>query len=425
MGSVEMRVYHRGIRTPVTPLPWEEALPAVLALARPKGVETTPLVHAPGRVLASDVRADRPFPPFPRAAMDGYAFRWTGEGGRGPFPVAATLAAGTLLSEEVPAGSCARVYTGAALPPFLDTVVPLEETEASGEGAVLLAAAVKRGQHVAARGEDALEGDLLVPAGTLIFPRHVALLAAAGVPLVPVFRRPSAAVAATGGELVEPGEEASGPFIRNSNGPMVLSALAASGFPDTTYLGILRDDREALREGLAEGLRRDLLVVTGGVSASDADLVPPALRDLGVRPVVHRVAIQPGKPLYAGVSPEGCVVLGLPGNPVAAMLHLGMVVLPFLRKASGARECLPRPIHLPLAADARNRGGRKKFVPARLETDGGITRVAEIPSHGSGDLVSASRADGVFEIPAGVASLPAGTTVPFHPCWGELLGGAP
>ena len=408
----------------MTPVSWEEALPSVLALARPKRGDEVPLLEAHGRVLAVDVRADRPFPPFPRAAMDGYALRWTEGCGRTPLPVAATLPAGAVLPGEIPAGSCVRVFTGAALPPFLDTVVPFEETADGGES-VLFTSPVARGQHVAAAGEDAREGALLVAAGTLLFPRHVALLAAAGMARVPVFGRPSTAVAATGGELVEPGEEAAGPFIRNSNGPMVLSALAAAGFSGTTCLGILPDDRELLREGLAAGLRSDLLVVTGGVSTSDADLVPGVLRDLGVRPVVHRVAIQPGKPLYAGVAPGGSVVLGLPGNPVAAMLHLGMVVLPFLRKASGARECLPRPILLPLASEARNRGGRKKFVPARLETDGGVTRVVEIPSHGSGDLVSASRADGVFEIGAAVPSLPAGSVVPFHPCWGELLAPEP
>jgi molybdopterin molybdotransferase len=356
--------------------------------------------------------------------MDGYALRWTGEAPAAPLRVAATLAAGEVLPREIAAGSCVKVFTGAALPPFLDTVVPLEEASES-EGAVRFTRPVTRGQHVAPEGEDARAGDLLVAAGTLLFPRHVALLAAAGTAQVPVHARPSVAVAVTGGELVEPGEAAEGPFIRNSNGPMVLSALGAAGFPEARYLGILPDRRETLAERLAEGLDRDLLVVTGGVSVSDADLVPPVLASLGVRPVVHRVAIQPGKPLYAGVSPGGAVVLGLPGNPVAAMLHLAMVVLPFLRKASGAREYLPRPILLPLAAEARNRGGRRKFVPARLETRDGVTRIVEIASHGSGDLVSASRADGVFEISPGTPSVPAGTVVPFHPCWGELLSGEP
>jgi molybdopterin molybdotransferase len=137
--------------------------------------------------------------------------------------------------------------------------------------------------------------------------------------------------------------------------------------------------------------------------------------------VLHKISVKPGKPIYVGRTPEGCVVLGLPGNPVAVIVHFSMLVRPLLLKATGARECLPRPIWLPLAGDAKNKGERKKFALGRVESVGGNSRIVEIPSHGSGDFVSTSQADGVFEIPLGVRHLAAGSLVRFYPVCGDLL----
>jgi molybdopterin molybdotransferase len=229
------------------------------------------------------------------------------------------------------------------------------------------------------------------------------------------------AVLATGGELKEPWESATGAFIRNSNAHFLLSALKVSGFSNMTYLGVTPDTPEYIQSKIREGLSSDFLILTGGVSAGEIDIVPECLQACGVEKVLHKISVKPGKPIYVGRSQEGCIILGLPGNPVAVIVHFYMLVRPLLLKATGAKEYLPRPIWLPLAGDARNKGEQKKFAPGRVESVEGGSRVVEIPSHGSGDFVSASQADGVFEIPMGVRHLPAGALVRFYPIWGELL----
>lgn len=400
---------------------FEEAIASVLGLVREPEERTVRLPDAAGEVLSRDVVADRNIPPFDRAAMDGYAVRWSGREADLSYRVVGTVNPGDAWRGEAGASDCVKIMTGAKIPAPFDTVIQLEMAEETGDGGVRFLAAASRGQNLAREGEDAGKGDTLVPRGTLLQPRHIAALAAVGQWEVPVTARPAVAVLATGGELREPWESASGAFIRNSNAHFLLSALKAGGFPNATYLGVAPDTPEAVQSKIREGLSSDFLVLTGGVSAGEIDIVPDALAACGVEKVLHKIAVKPGKPIYVGRSPAGCVVIGLPGNPVAVIVHYAMLVRPLLLKAMGAREHLPRPVWLPLAAEAKNKGGRKKFAPGRIESDEGSSRVVEILSHGSGDFVSASRADGVFEIPAGVAQLPAGATVRFYPVWGELL----
>lgn len=307
------------------------------------------------------------------------------------------------------------------LPEPFDTVIQVELAGTAREGLIRFKAPAEFRQNLAPEGEDAKKGDPLVPRGTLLQPRRVSTLAAVGVWDVPVTVRPTVAVLATGGELKEPWESAAGAFIRNSNAHFLLSALKAGGFPEAAYLGIVPDAPEAIRTKIREGLSSNFLILTGGVSAGEIDIVPECLSACGVEKVLHKISVKPGKPIYVGGSREGCVVIGLPGNPVAVIVHHSMLVRPLLLKAAGAKECLPRPVWLPLAGDAANKGGQKKFAPGRIESIDGTSRVVEIASHGSGDFVSASRGDGVFEIPFGVRNLPAGEMVRFYPVWGEML----
>jgi molybdopterin molybdotransferase len=400
---------------------FEEAIASVLGLAREPGERIVRLPDAAGEVLSRDVVADRDIPPFDRVAMDGYAVRWSGKEADRPYRVIATVNPGDSWSGRAAETDCVKIMTGAKVPEPFDAVVPVELAEPMGDDGVRFRAAASLRQNIAAEGEDARKGDVLVPRGTVLRPRHIATLAAVGRWEVPVTARPAVAVLATGGELKEPWEHATGAFIRNSNAHFLLSALRASGFPGAAYLGIAPDTSDAIRSKVLEGLSSDLLVITGGVSAGEIDIVPGVLAACGVEKVVHKISVKPGKPIYAGRAREGCIVIGLPGNPVAVMVHFAMLIRPLLLKASGATEHLPRPIWLPLALDATNMGERKKFCPARLESAGGESRVVEIPSHGSGDFVSASRADGVFEIPFGVRDLPAGAKVRFYPVLGEPL----
>lgn len=394
---------------------------AVALVRRPRNTRTVPLPECAGEVLATDIAADRNIPPFPRAAMDGFAVVWTGKEDRSPYRVIGTVTPGTRWTGNYEDGDCIKIMTGAAVPPPFDAVIQVERSQAGPEGFVRFTETARPGQNIAPEGDDARKGRLLIPAGTVLFPRHVATLAAVGRWEIPVFDRPSVTVLPTGSELKEPWESAEGPMIRNCNAHFVRAALARLGARDVHYGGIVTDDPPRIRERIREGLADDFLILSGGVSEGEVDVVPQCLAECGVEKILHKVAVKPGKPLYVGRGPSGTVVIGLPGNPLAVMVHMAMLVKPLFLKASGAREYLPKPIHLPLAGEARNRSAGKKFTPARVVSKGGKSVVAEIPSNGSGDFLSALHAEGVFEIPAGVSRLRPGDLVGFHPAWGDLI----
>ncbi|MGB3097468.1 MAG: molybdopterin molybdotransferase MoeA [Candidatus Deferrimicrobiaceae bacterium] len=400
---------------------YEQALSSVLPVVRTQGVHEVPLPDVVGEILARDVIADRNIPPFPRAAMDGFAVVWTGKETEKPYRVAGTVNPGTVWSGDAADGDCVKIMTGAMVPAPFDSVIQVEHSEIDPGGSVRFHTAAKRGKNIAREGEDVLKGTVLLPSGTFLSVHHVATLASVGQWEVPVYQRPSVAILATGSELVEPWEGASGPMIRNSNAHFLLAALKELGFRDVRYLGIIPDDRETMMAKIREGLTSEFLFISGGVSVGDVDIVPDCLAACGVRKILHKIAVKPGKPIFAGESPGGGIVVGLPGNPVAVLVHFPMFIRPLLLRASGATEYLPKPILLPLAEDATNKSGGKKFALGRLEKKAGETRVVEIPSHGSGDFVSASRAEGVFEIPMGTSHLSAGETVRFYPIWGNFL----
>lgn len=405
----------------VMPITYEQALASVLPAVRTRGVEEVPLPDVAGEILALDVVADRNLPPFPRTAMDGFAVCWAGKETERTYRVIGTVNPGEEWGGDPAETDCLRIMTGAKVPAPFDTVIQIEHADAEEGGSVRFRNPVVRGQNIAPEGEDIRRGQVLLSAGTCLSAHHVSTLAAAGQWKVPVYKRPSVALLATGNELVEPWEDASGPMIRNGNAHFLLAALNHTGYRKVRYLGIVPDDREAMIAKIREGLGSDFLLVSGGVSVGDVDIVPECLAACGVRKILHKVAVKPGKPLFVGESPGGGIAVGLPGNPVAVLIHFSMYIRPLLLKASGAKEVFPKPILLPLAEDAENKSGGKKFAIGRLTRKGGRTLVAEIPSHGSGDFVSACQAEGVFEIPLGTSRLPAGEIVRFHPIWGGFL----
>jgi len=400
---------------------YEEALASMLSSVRNRGVREVSLPDAVGEVLAQDVLADRNIPPFPRSAMDGFAIVWTGGETERAYRIAGTVNPGDEWSADVTGADCIKIMTGAKVPAPFDTVIQVEHAHMENAGFVRFRNSVRRGQNIACEGEDVQKGSVLIPSRTCLLAHHVTILASVGQWTIPVFKRPSIAILATGGELVEPWEEASGAMIRNGNAHFLLAALKEFGYREVQYLGVVPDERETMMAKICEGLARDFFLVSGGVSMGDVDIVPDCLEACGVRKILHRIAVKPGKPIFAGESSSGCIVIGLPGNPVAVMVHFSMFIRPLLLKASGATDVFPKPILLPLAEEAVNKSGRKKFAIGRLERKEGNSRVVEIPSHGSGDFVSTSRAEGVFEIPLGAPRLPAGEIVRFYPIWGNFL----
>ncbi|TBR26423.1 molybdopterin molybdenumtransferase MoeA, partial [bacterium] len=320
--------------------PFEEALAAVTAAARPLGAEDVLVARALGRVLAEDLSAREDLPSFDNSAMDGYAVRerdLTGASKTAPksLRVLDTVRAGASPAQSVEPGTAVPIMTGAPLPPGADAIV-MRECAQRVNGTVSVLVAPMPGEHVRRAGEDVRRGDPLLAAGTTLRAYEVALLCAQGFGTVRAVRRPRAAVLPTGDEL--------GGALRDSNGP-ALAALLGRWGADARALPPARDEAAALGDALAAALEgTDLLVVTGGVSAGDFDLTRPALEALGVQVVFHKVAMKPGKPLLFGTLGR-TLVFGLPGNPVAALLCAEEFVRPALEGLQG-REGVPPSYHL-------------------------------------------------------------------------------
>ncbi len=380
---------------PPPPLPLAEAL-ALLDSRVPAPVrERVPLDRAAGAVLAEAAVLDLDMPPFDRAMMDGYAI--VAADSPGVVEVVGEIAAGHPIDVRVSRGRGARIMTGAPLPPGADAILQVEKTEAAGAGVRLLEAA-KPGQNVAPRGSDSRKGAVVLEAGTRIGPAQLSVLAAAGVADVPVYRRPLVAMMATGDELVPPSATPGPGQIRNSNGYGVPAQVRALGL-DCEVLGPVPDRMEDLVPSIRRGLARDVLILSGGVSAGDRDLVVPALEAEGVTQVLHQVRIRPGKPLYVGLKGR-TAVFGLPGNPVSSFVTFEILVRPFLGRMMGwAGAALPR-ARARLAAALKSGGDRTTFRPARRAADG---TVAPLAWAGSGDLFALAKADSLIVQPEGAA----------------------
>jgi len=338
-------------------IPFDDALEIVLREARPLPAEEVALAEVTGRVLAEDVAADRDLPPFDRAAMDGYAVR-AEDVAAAPvaLEVVGEVRAGEWPEVVVGPGQAVRIMTGAPVPSGADAVQQVERTRPLDEFRVTVEAAVGAGTNVAPRGAEARAGETLLSAGRVIDPPSVAVLASAGQDRVRVARRPVVAVLVTGDELVDVASRPGPGQIRNSNGPAVAAQARLAG-ADVRLLGVAPDRQEAIAEALRAGLDADVLVVSGGVSAGDYDLVEPALLDLGAMFLFTKVAIKPGAPLVFGRLGRA-LVFGLTGNPVSAQATFDLFVRPALLKMQGARV-LSRPrVHVELLGAIRNRSGR-------------------------------------------------------------------
>ena len=380
---------------------FEEALTRVTDAAAPLGAETVPLASAAGRVLAETLVADLDLPPFATTAMDGWAVKAaTVASAPARFRVAGTLGAGSPAG-ALPDGFALKVMTGAPLPEGSDAVVPVEEAREEGDGTVSLLAVPKPGAHVRRRGEVITAGDTFLPPGRRLSPADLVLAAAAGREALRVVRRTRAGVIVTGDEVVPSGTRPGPAQIRNTNGPLLFSALSRFG-ADAVDLGTVSDDRRALRATLGSALaaRLDLLLTTGGVSAGDFDLVPEVLEELGAVPSFHKVAIKPGKPVYFAVVGE-TLVFGLPGNPVSAAVVFDLLVRPALRKSAGLSPAFPPTVEATLLGPAANGGPRLFFQPARLTREGTNLLAAPIPTKGSHDVVAHAMAGGLLVLPSG------------------------
>lgn len=383
----------------------EEAQARVLALAAALPAEEVALRAAAGRWLAAPVAAMRDQPPFAASAMDGYALAGDPAAGDG-FDVIGEAAAGRAFAGRIGPGEAVRIFTGAPVPEGATRVVIQEDVARAGDR-ITLASGADAGRHIRAQGAD-------FPAGATLAPRRLraadlALLAAMNIARVPVVRRPVVALIATGDELVMPGD-APGPDQIIASNAFALEAMAAAEGAEVRLLPIARDSEAALRTvfALAEGA--DVIVTIGGASVGDHDLVGKVARDLGLDPAFWKIAMRPGKPLMAGRM-GGAAMLGLPGNPVSAIVCGHLFLLPLIRALQGDPSPLPRMETARLGSDLPANGPRAHYMRARLS--GGT--VTPFDAQDSALLTILTEADALLLRPVADGPRRAGETVPILP----------
>jgi len=371
-----------------------------------------PLQEALGLTLAERILADRDFPPTDRSAMDGFAVR----AADCPEPGSSLVVTGEVRAGQeagatfVQAGEAVRIFTGGVIPRGADAVVMVELTEEDlNAGTVLVKARPEVGQHVRRRGEDLRAGETVIEPGTVVRAAEMAALAAVGRTRVTVIRPPRVAVMSTGDEVVEADAAPAPHQVRNSNAAMLLAQLQSMGV-DARYLGIARDDRAVLDAMIADGLTGDVLVLTGGVSVGEYDLVGAALIRAGCGVLFHNVAMRPGKPIVTAKR-GGCLVLGLPGNPVSAFTGFHVFVAPALRRLMGHPEPVTAPLRAMLVAPLRRRPGRLTYHLAHLRWHEGKPLVVPVTSASSGDVLSLVRANAFVVAPGDAQPIPAGAEV--------------
>lgn len=398
-----------------------EARRLVIQHSRCKSAARLPVADSLGLVLAEEVTSDIDSPPFDKAMVDGYAVRSADLiDGRGELEVVEEIMAGAIAQKRGGPGQSWRIMTGAPIPPGADAVVMHEHTQFLGPaigseprassagpafgrlGRVRIEEERFRPQlNIMRQGTAMRRGDVLLSAGHRIRPIEIGLLAEVGRTVISVIDRPSVAVLSTGNELIPPDRTPAAGQIRNSNGPMLAAATRAAG-ARPVELGICRDDPDALRAAIAEGLRSDVLIISGGVSAGALDLVPGLLKEVGVEEIFHHVQLRPGKPLWFGVRAPTTLVFGLPGNPVSGLVCFELFVRPALARLAGleVREELAT-ISARLESAFATRGDRPTFQPSVVTATRDGATVAPLAWSGSADLRTLARANALAVFPSG------------------------
>lgn len=402
---MERRAVHK--RRPV--LSVEEAQRHILDTVDVLEPEQTPILEAIDRVLAESIVADRDIPPLTNSAMDGYAVR--GEDvAQAPthLEVVGEVAAGHLGQARVEPGLAMRIMTGAPLPEGADTVVRFEDTRL--EDGVVVLENYPTGKNVRAAGEDVKAGQEVLSPGRILRPQAIGMLAAVGRTTISVYRRPRVAILATGDEVVPPDQEPGPAQIRDANSYTVAAqVLRYGGVP--LLLDIARDQEELVRQGLRTAVEQeaDFIITSGGVSVGDFDLVKEVMAAEGE---MHfwSINMKPGRPLAFGVV-GGVPLLGLPGNPVSAMISTKLFAQPALLKMQGHSKWeFPR-MRVRLVDPITRKDGRRHYLRVRLKATPEGLEATLTGDQGSGILNSLVQADALAIIPAQADHLPAGSMV--------------
>ncbi len=396
----------------------EEALERILAAVRVLEPERVDLLQAAGRVLAESIAADRDIPPLTNSAMDGYAVRGADVASAQPpvrLHVVGEVAAGYVPDVVIEAGQAMHIMTGAPVPDGADTVVRFEDTRLDGNTVEILKAP-RPGSNVRQVGEDVRAGQAVLEPGAVLRPQEIGMLAAVGCLEVAVVRRPQVAILATGDEVVPPDQPPGPSQIRDANSYTVAAQVQAyGGVP--LILGVAHDQEALVRQGMREALdrRADFIITSGGVSVGDFDLVKQVLAAEGE---MHfwSLNMKPGRPLAFGVvwdKTASCPtpLLGLPGNPVAAMISTELFARPALLKMQGFIDWSRPMVQARLTQPVARKDGRRHYLRVQLrETESGYEATLT-GDQGAGILNSLVQADGLAVIPEDVQHLPAGAQV--------------
>ena len=384
---------------------FEKALKTVLYSARQLGSECVDIASAVNRILAEDVTSDTDMPPFNKSAMDGYACRQ--EDLSNELTIIETIQAGASPRMAIESNQCAKIMTGAAVPQGADCVIMVEFTENPTASTVRFIGE-NTPDHICLKGEDIKAGEVVLHKGSRIKPQHIAVLATVGCTQPVVSKRPRVAVFATGDELVHPASKPGPSQIRNSNAFQLAAQIESMGATARNY-GIAKDTDKAIDKMFKKAVEEnDVVLVSGGVSVGEFDLVPGIFKRNNINLLFEKVAVKPGKPTVFGVS-EKVYCFGLPGNPVSTFVQFELLVKPFLCKLMG-HDYAPPAIQIPLGESIRRKKTeRQSWIPVVITDDGTLKPVEY---HGSAHINALCIADGLVSIGVGVAEIEKGTIVP-------------
>jgi len=389
-------------------LEYKDALQLIVSSANQMPVEKVELRDSLKRVLATDVIHDMDMPPFNKSAMDGYACRQSDLSNK--LEVIETIFAGKLPEKAIGKNQCYKIMTGAVVPPEADFVFKKEDAEIAESGKVICRKPSSP-NNICYRGEDIQRGQIVLNRSTLLTPRHLPVLAGAGVSRPNVYSRPKITVFATGTELVEPAEQPKSFQIRNSNSSQMLAQILEMGV-NANYGGIIKDEERVLREKVSTALdSSDIIFLTGGVSVGEYDFMPIVLENLGFEILVSATAIKPGKPMvFARKGSKYC--FGLSGNPVSSFVQFELYAKPFLYALMGHNFEQKILIFRMGKEFNRKKADRINFVPANVNQK---MEVIPVEFHGSAHINALSGASYLLEVPKGVKTINKGERVNVRP----------
>ncbi|CAN5512877.1 molybdopterin molybdotransferase MoeA [soil metagenome] len=390
-------------------MPVADAYAAVLKDAAALPEESAALNDAFHRTLARDIAALRTQPPAAMSAMDGYAVRASDAVLGARLKVIGEVAAGRPFDQNIGAGHAARIFTGGVVPDGADAVVIQEDATRDGD-IVIVNEAIVPGKNIRPAGIDFREGDVLLPRGSLLSDRALALAAGMSHPQLPVHRRPKVAILATGDELVAPGTTPAPGQIVYSN-VFALAALARSEGAEVIDLGVARDTMESTSGGIrrARDLGADVLLTTGGASVGDHDLVQAALKAEGVDMAFWKIALRPGKPMMNGRL-GAMRVLGLPGNPVSSYICAYLFLVPLIRALSGRTHIDHVVERAVLGRDLPANDLRQDYLRARLAPGSdGLPVATSVGAQDSSLVANLAAADALIVRPPHATAAPAGS----------------